>query len=53
MTKRVRVILDGVEAVARLHEAAAPGTVGAFLGGLTDRDDAEGTYAGAARPARS
>jgi hypothetical protein len=30
MTKRVRVILDGVEAVARLHEAAAPETVARF-----------------------
>jgi len=30
MTKRVRVILDGVVAVARLREEAAPETVARF-----------------------
>ena len=34
MTKRVRVILDGVEAVARLHEDAAPQTVARFWAAL-------------------
>jgi hypothetical protein len=34
MTKRVRVILDGVEAVARLHEDAAPQTVTRFWAAL-------------------
>ena len=34
MTKRVRVIFDGVEAVARLHEEAAPETVARFWAAL-------------------
>src|SRR5271165_2860477 len=34
MTKQVRVILDGVEAVARLHEDAAPQTVARFWAAL-------------------
>ena len=34
MAKRVRVILDGVEAVARLHEEAAPETVARFWAAL-------------------
>jgi hypothetical protein len=34
MTKRVRLILDGVEAVARLHEEAAPETVARFWAAL-------------------
>jgi hypothetical protein len=34
MAKRIRVILDGVEAVARLHEEAAPQTVARFWAAL-------------------
>ena len=34
MTKRIRVILDGVETVARLHEEAAPETAARFWAAL-------------------
>lgn len=52
MAKRIRVILDGEESVARLHEDAAPQTVARFWAALPLERCCD-TCAGAAKQAIS